>query len=195
MRLTRSVVLMLTLGILVTASCSSSSSDGGGDGGTGAAPTTSDASTYVTGVCTALTDWKDGIDSDQQQLQSALSGQPSPEGAKSALTDFLSSVVDGTKTMVADVKALGAPDVDGGSELAASLNQGLESVSTTFETALAKVQGMSTDDPAALAQSMTALGTDIQNGTSGISDAFNGLDTGELKTAASESAACAPLTS
>ena len=72
------------------------------------APTT-DATTYVDGVCTALGDWKTGLDDDNEQLQSARSaGQPTPEDTKTALVDLPTATVDGTKAMISDIEALGS---------------------------------------------------------------------------------------
>lgn len=189
----RSLALLTVLMTFLVTACSKSS-DGGGDGGTSAAPTTTDAATYVDGVCTALGDWKTGLDDDNQQLQSALgSGTPTPEDTKTALVTFLTATVDGTKTMVADIKALGVPDIDNGDQVASALSGAMDDVQTLFEGALDKVEGLSTDDPQAMAGALTQLGTDITQGSNDIGDALGDLDTPDLETAAKDSESCQAL--
>jgi hypothetical protein len=196
MRSTRSFLFAIVLVALVTAACSSSDGSSDGDGGDTAseAPTTTDATTYVDGVCTALTDWQSGLDSDNETLQAALSdGQPTPEETKTALVDFLSATVDGTKAMVSDIEGLGTPDIDGGDQVASTLSSALGDVVTLFEGALDNVESLSTDDPQAMASALTDIGADITEGSTGIGTALGDLDTPELEDAAKDSTACQAL--
>ena len=124
MRSARSFSCALVLVALVSAACSSSSGDdaGGGDDANETAAQT-DATTYVDGVCTALSDWQSGMEAGNDALESTLSGgQPTPEDTKNALVGFLSATVEGTQTMVTDIADLGVPDVDGGEEIASTLS-------------------------------------------------------------------------
>jgi predicted small secreted protein len=192
MRSTRSILFAMVLVALVTAACSSSNGDGGDSASE--TPTTSDATTYVDGVCTALTDWQSGLDSDNQTLQGALSdGKPTPEETKTALVDFLSATVDGTKTMVSDIEGLGTPEIDNGDQVASTLSSALGDVVTLFEGALDNVESLSTDDPQAMASALTDIGADITQGSTGIGTALGDLDTPELEDAAKDSTACQAL--
>ena len=195
MRSPRSILFAVVLASLLAAACSSDGSGGaeGGDGGDGGenAPAQTGAGSYVDGVCTALTDWQSGLETDNQALQSSLTeGTPTPDETKTALVDFLSSTVDGTKAMVSDIEALGVPDVEGGDQVATALSSALGGVVTLFESALSDVEGLSTDDPAAMATALTELGTDISQGSAGIGTALGDLDTPELEEAAKSSEAC-----
>jgi hypothetical protein len=191
MRSTRSFVAVV-LTALITAACSSSSS--GGDGGGDQAPAQTNASTYVDGVCTALGDWQSGLDADNATMEATLSsGTPTLDDTKTALVDFLTSTVDGTKAMVSDIEALGVPDVDGGDEVASTLSAALGEVVTLFQGALDNVEGLSTDDPAGMTTALTDLATNISQGSTEIGDALSGLDTPELETAANDSEACAAI--
>jgi hypothetical protein len=190
MRSTRSFLMVLAAVAFATASCSSSSNDGEGDSGE---TTTTDAATYIDGVCTSLSDWKTGLDDDNLALQTALDGTPTPEESKTALVDFLTTTVDGTKAMVSDIEALGVPDVDGGDEIASTLSTELGKVTTLFEGVLDDVENLSTDDPQAMVTALGELGTTISDGSAGIGTALGDLDAPELEEAAQDSEACQAL--
>lgn len=178
MRSARSFSCALVFAALVSAACSSQT----------------DATTYVDGVCTALTDWQSGLETGNEALESTLSGgQPTPEDTKTALVDFLSATVEGTQTMVTDIEDLGVPDVDGGDEIASTLSSALGEVVTLFQGTLDDVEGLATDDPQAMASALGELGTDITEGSAGIGTALGDLDTPELEEAAKDSDACQAL--
>ena len=191
MRSLRSILFAAVVASLLAAACSADGS-GGGEGDDGEnAPVQTGARAYVDGVCTALTDWQSGLETDNQALQSSLTeGTPTPDETKTALVDFLSSTVDGTKAMVSDIEDLGVPDVKGGDQIATALSSALGSVVTLFGSALSDVEGLSTGDPAAMATALSELGTDISQGSAGIGTALGDLDTPELEEAAQDSEAC-----
>ena len=139
-RSTRSTLLAVVLTAAVAVACSSSSGDDA-DGAASEAPTTTDAATYIDGVCTALGDWKTGLDDDNDALQAALAGTPAPEETKTALVGFLTTTVDSTKAMVSDIQALGAPEIDGGEEVASTVQTELGKVVTLFQGVLGRSRG------------------------------------------------------
>ena len=73
------------------------------------------------------------------------------------------------------------------------MSSALGEVVTLFEGALDNVEGVSTDDPQAMASALTDIGADITEGSTGIGTALGDLDTPELEDAAKNSTSCQAL--
>jgi hypothetical protein len=200
MRLARPV-LVLAIVALVGGACSSSSSstpaavgssasssgDGGGSG-------TSDAVAYMTSLCTSVSDWQAGIEEGNQEFQQSIGGGvPSFDDVKEDLQTYLQGAVDDTKALVAEIDALGAPDIGGGDQVATAMHDGLSSVATLFETMLASVSDLDTSDPAGMAQAMQDLGPDLQEAAAEIEAAFSQIEGPDIDAAMSDIPACADL--
>ena len=199
--MTRKPFTAIALATVLLAACSKSSTSA-----TPAASTVSisesasasiaatDVTTYMTGLCTSVGDWKTSIQAGNKTFQDTLSsGTPTPEDVKSALSAYLTAAVQDTQTLVTQIQAMGPPDVDGGSDVHAQVVAALNSVSTLFQNALTSVQGLDTTNPAQMATALQGLATTLQQGSKDISDAFGSIQTGEFATAAQNIPACQSL--
>lgn len=161
----RMMMLLVTLGILMTGSCSGS--DGGSNGGAGGETVSAEA--YATGVCGAIADWVDEIQGLNEDLQANLDPS-SIDALKDAMVTFLDDVIASTDTVIADVEDVGIPDVDDGAAAAQHLLTGLRDSRGVFEDARDRVEAMPTDDPAAFGEELQTVGTDIQTSMSTIGE-------------------------
>ncbi len=145
-------------------------------------------------LCTSVTEWQQGLEAGSQEFQASVSsGQPTMEDIQQGLEDYLQTAVDDTKALVSEIEALGAPDVDGGDEVAQTLTSGLSQVATLFEGVLASAQGLDSGDPQAIAEALTGLGTDLQQGAADVQTAFESIQNEDLDQIASEIPACSSL--
>ena len=146
---------------------------------------------WASGFCSAVTTWKDDLQSVTQQFTDT--SNLSRDGIESAAEDVQSS----TQQLADSLKALGAPETDSGEEVQGAL----DTLSTTLDTQTAQIketaQGVTdiTGVPSAITEistSLSALGTAFSSTLQTIEDA----DTkGELKSALEDSPECADVTS
>jgi hypothetical protein len=167
--------LVVPLGMLVMGACSGG--DGGTDGG-GEADTVS-ATEYATGVCTAISGWVDDIQGLNQDLQANLD-PTSMDSLKDAMVGFLEDVTTATDSVISDVEAVGIPDVEDGQAAADAVLSALRDSRAVFADAHDRVEGLSTDDPAAFAEELETLGTDIGSSMSGIGGELDQFASPEL---------------
>ena len=187
-------VLALLLALSLLAACSSGD-DGGGGGSGGGDGGSADAATapadYAEGLCTAINDFQTDLDRQSAELQDALSqGTPSPADMKDTLVTFVSELSDRTHERIDDVEALGTPDVENGEEVRSTLTGAFETVAAAFDEAEADIDAISTDDPAALVQGFTDVGTKLQEAVTEISTSFGDIQSPELVEAAADVEAC-----
>lgn len=161
----RMMMVLVALGILMTGACSGS--DGESNGGAGEETVTAEA--YATGVCGAIADWVDEIQSLNEDLQADLDPS-SIDALKDAMVTFLDDVIASTDTVIADVEDVGIPDVDDGDAAAQHLLTGLRDSRGVFEDARDRVEAMPTDDPVAFGEELQTVGTDIQTSMSTIGE-------------------------
>jgi len=197
----RSLAIACTTAALLAA-CSSSSSSSTAASGTTPASTTSspssvaatDAATYMEALCTDISTWQTSLTEGNQTFQDAVStGQPTPEDVKTALETYLSTAVEDTQTLASDIEALGAPDVEGGGDVSTTIVTALNGVATLFQSILDQVQGVDSANPAAMAAALQDLVPQLQQGAQDVADAFGGIDSSELTTAANDIPACTSI--
>jgi hypothetical protein len=187
----RALALLLALTLL--AACSSD--DGGGgeptDTGGGTTDEVTAPANYAEGLCTAVSDFQSDLQQQNAAFQDAFGGgTPSPEEAKDTLAAFVSDLSTRTQELIDEVEALGTPDVENGDEVRAALTSAFERVVEAFDQAEADIDALSTDDPAALAQGFTEVGTQLQAAGTDISTSFDDLQSPELDEAAADVEAC-----
>ena len=90
--------------------------------------------TWVNGLCTNLVDWRDDLEQQSSTFQSTVNDLDTVAEVKSAFVDFLDGAIASTKTMIANVKALGTPKVANGKGIAGVITTGIGEVQ-------ARVQG------------------------------------------------------
>ena len=175
------------LATLVLALAGVAAGCGGGDDESEADPTAA----WADGFCSAVTDWRDELQTITQQLSDTSNF--SEDGLQSAATDVESA----TRTLVDDLRDLGAPDTDSGEEVKSSL----DTLATTLENESSAIEdtanGVSsiTELPGAVTKivsSVSALGTAFSQTLQTIQDADVN---GELQSALQNSPECADLSS
>jgi hypothetical protein len=171
----RIAIVLVPLGILTAGACSGS---GGGSNG-GADAETVSAEAYATGVCGAIADWVDEIQSLNEGLQANLDPS-SIDALKDTMVTFLDDVVASTDTVIADVEGVGIPDVADGGIAAQHLLAGLRDSRGVFESARDRVEAMSTENPAAFGEELQTVGTDIQTSMSTIGGDLGRFESPEL---------------
>jgi hypothetical protein len=182
----RMATLMIPLGMLVLGACSGD--DGGGTDGEVDTDTVS-ATEYATGVCGAIAGWVDDIQGLNQDLQTNLDPS-SIEALKDAMVGFLEDVTTATDSVIDEVEAVGIPDVEDGEAAADAVLSALRDSLAVFEDARDRVQGLSTDDPAAFAEELQTLGTDIGTSMSGIGGELDQFASPELDEVAKDIPEC-----
>lgn len=183
----------LSVGVVVLAlfvgACSKSAdappSDGNGTTATGG----SSAEEYVTTLCTSLSAWLTTV---QEQAAS----QTAPESMKDAKTQiqgFIKAMVDATDSMISELNAQGAPDVDGGGAAHVALTGALSAVSDALAAAQDSADSISTTNEQQFQSQITAIQGQIETSASNVSTALNGLSNPDLDKAAAESPACTEM--
>jgi hypothetical protein len=180
-------MVLVPLGMLVMGACS------GGDGG-GEETDTVSATEYATGVCGAISGWIDDIQGLNQDLQAELD-PTSVDSLKDAMVGFLDDVTTTTDGVIDEVEAVGTPDVEDGAAAADAVLTALRNSRDVFGDARDRVQGLSTADPAAFAEELQTLGSDIQSSMSGIGGELDQFASPELDEAAKDVPACQEVAS
>jgi hypothetical protein len=91
------------------------------------------------------------------------------------------------------VDALGTPDVENGEQVRSTLTDAFEQVIAAFDEAEADIDALPADDPAALAQGFTEVGSKLQEAGTEISASFDDLESPELDEVAGDVEACAGI--
>jgi hypothetical protein len=152
------------------------------------------AEAWADEVCTSLASWQTDVESWRGDLASALTDVSSVEDVRGELATFLANAVERTDELLADVDAAGAPAVEGGDDVAETLESSLTQVRDTFEQARAEAEELPTDDPGAFVTGAQEVATSIGLGVSSAVSALQDLsaDPG-LASAIGESSACSEL--
>jgi hypothetical protein len=185
MRLARLLVVVLTAVTLGVAA----SGCGGGKSYSGTKP-----GTWAASVCGALTTWRDSLRSGSQSLNADLQNVRDLQAVKTRFIVFLQNAERSTKTMIADVKATGAPAVKDGAAIQHDLESGLTRARASFTRAIAGAQDLSTKNPRAFSSGVQDLGQNVQRELATIGNNFANLDekydADELKEATAKESAC-----
>lgn len=177
---TKAIVPALVAIALLLAAC------GGGSSSPNAVP----ADEYATSVCGAMKDWLTTMQSEAEKMPTSFADT---DEAKTAVTDFFSAIVASTDTMATAIKDAGVPDVDGGEEAAAALNETFTNVKTLFTDAQTKIEGMSTDDQAAFGAALTEVGTSMSDASSQATSGLSSITNADLNEAFSTNETCTSL--
>jgi hypothetical protein len=141
-------------------------------------------------LCTALDTWQTELTEGVPDFSSVTD----IESTKDSLVSYLGSVVTATQTPVDDLQAAGVPEVENGEAIATEMQSALSSIGDEFAAARDSVEGLSTEDPAAFASSLTDLGTTLTEAGTAAGTTFDQLaeqyPSADLDAAASEAASC-----
>lgn len=191
----RSVVtaLVLTLSLSMLAACGSDDPEAGGGDTTAEAPAEATApADYMEGLCAAIVSFQTDLESESASLEDSFSGDtPTPEESKTVLGTFLGTLADRTEQLLDEVDALGTPDVGNGEDVKTALTSAFEQVVVLFRDARSEIEGLSTEDPAALAEGFATAGTKLQEAATGITAPFDDLSSPELDEAGADAPSCA----
>jgi len=150
---------------------------------------TNSTTTWASGVCSALTTWKDSIASVGDSLKA---GNVSTDALKSAADDAKSA----TETLASDLKGLGKPDIEAGQKAKDSVDQlssELKSDADKIESAVDGVSGVS-----GVLSAVSVVSATLVTMGSQISSTFTALEQldakGELQDAFKQASACKQLT-
>ena len=182
----RMAALVIPLGMLVLGACSGD--DETGTDGEGETDTVS-ATEYATGVCGAIAGWVEDIQGLNQDLQANLD-PTSIDALKDAMVGFLEDVTAATDAVIEEVEAAGIPDVEDGQAAADAVLSALSDSRDVFQDAHDRVEGLSTDDPAAFGEELQTLGTDLQSSMSGIGSELDQFASPELDEASKDIPEC-----
>jgi len=160
---------------------------GGGDEQSAQSPTAE----WADGFCTAITSWRDSLETATGDLADASSL------SRESLERTADDVGAATEQLVDDLRALGAPDTESGQEVEAAIDE----LATTLETELTQVeetvQGISglTGVPSALSSLSTSFSAMAAAFASSLEALENADVQGDLREALESSPACDELSS
>jgi hypothetical protein len=108
--------------------------------------------TWVNGICTNLVDWQNDLEQQSDTFQSTVTDSNSIAEVKALFVDFLDGAITSTRTMIANVKALGTPKVADGKGIAGVITNGVTEVQAGFKEALASAKTLPTKQASFKAQ-------------------------------------------
>jgi hypothetical protein len=149
---------------------------GGGSSSSGSSsPSTQPGLTadqWATQVCGALGNWEKALTTTPPDTSNA----PSPEEAKTTLTNYMNNLVTSTNTMVSGLQAAGAPAVSNGQAISQGFVGGFQGFQATFVQAQNQANALSTADPAAFNTGAQALAATLRGVSTVANQAKTNLD-------------------
>ena len=141
-------------------------------------------------VCTSLSDWRDSITS----LADVTDAPPTAD----ALRDKLGEAEDATSELVAQLKDLGAPDLEAGDELQQQLDESADELESSFDALRDGAEAAADAPPSEflqqLASDFAALQTAISTTVTSLQDANVGDESkAELEQAFADAPSCQSL--
>ena len=141
-------------------------------------------------VCAALTPWRGQIAQLNARAQQQVTAASTPTQTRDSLLDLLAGGETASETARAAVVAAGAPDVDGGTEVAGRFAASLEQTRDAYADARAELLALSTNDGsmfyAGVASVLSTLNAEYAR--AGVDT--SGLDSVELRTAFDKAESC-----
>jgi hypothetical protein len=174
MRRTLLILPLLVALVAFAAACGGSdeSSDEAAAGATTAETEAVPATEWADTVCTSISDWQEELQANTPDFTNISDA----EEAKQTIGDFLGTVATATRSMIDEVRAAGRPDVEQGEAIAQDFQNALAPVAESFDQARADVEALSTDDPAAFASEVTAIGATLTEAGNEAGAAFDEIE-------------------
>jgi hypothetical protein len=132
---------------------------------------------WTTSVCGALDTWVTKID--QASSKAAKAAPKSAADVKKRLGKLLSTAQAQTKTLIADLKGAGKPDVQGGQQIAATMREGYAQALRTITQARKSLAQASTTDPQAFTTAARTSQDALEAGLEAIQAAFSAARTAD----------------
>jgi hypothetical protein len=150
-----------------------------------------DVEEWATEFCGDFESWLDGINASSEGVQEGIT-PGDLEGAKSAIVGLFTDVSGQTRTLIDEIEAGGAPDIDDGEAFHEDLLTKFEDFYTAIDTARSEAEAASTADPAAFQTTISDLVATFQTETETVGNSFSELDAkyGDADLDAAVSASC-----
>ena len=180
----------IALGVVLTlvmAACSKGNPTSGGS------PSGGGVAAYVSGVCGAVSDWENAVQSLATGFPAQIQGASSLDAAKQLFVQYVDENVTATDTMIAKIQALGTPSVANGAEIQSKVVGALQQVDASFAEAKSKAEQLDTTNPTTFSSGVTDISNTLDSELSGLGDPLAGVSSSELETAASADPACQKL--
>lgn len=174
---------------LMIGACGGDDAPEGDTPGDGPAQTVT-AQEYATDICGALDAWVTASQDRVGSLTGALNPTDSAENRRDILAGYIDGVIEDTDVLISEVEAAGAPDVEGGEEIAGQIADAFDTVKTELEQTRSEVDSLPTDDPAAFTAAATELGTSIQTSLTAVGTSVGEISEPELNQAFAAEPAC-----
>jgi hypothetical protein len=144
---------------------------------------------YAAGVCSAINGWLTTV----QNGATAVGTPKNPTEGKAAILKYLSGVVDSTQTMIDKVDAVGAPAIDNGAEIQATVLSALNKVKDVFSQAETKAESLSTTNQAEFQATTAQIGASLQAASPDIQTSLSSISSSGLDQAFSNDPECQKL--
>jgi len=156
---------------------------------------------WISVFCGSVLTWEHTVKSNTTKLNATFktlksAGKADIPTVKSKLVTYLNGIVKSTNSMVADVKHVGAPNVQNGAKLQSAVLSAFALVQKAFNQTLSSAKKLPTGDAKAFEKQALALAKALQGNAGRIGAAFNPIQkysTKELNDAAKATPACAKL--
>jgi len=178
----RTGIALLAVAALIGA-CGGDDDNGGGSVSAG---------DYARDICTATSDWVQGIQTLATDLQQELPQGASPQEGKEALEGFLGDALERTETYVSAVEDAGTPDVDGGDDAAGQIRDAVGEARDIISDARDQAGDLPTDSEQAFSEEADELGNSTRDSLSAVGDAI-GDPPEELSNAFQDEEACSQI--
>src|SRR4051812_19486106 len=181
----RTLRVALVAVAFVAAACSSNSTPSSAPSSASTTPSASapasvsantiPATAYAAGVCTAINSFRTEV----QKEQSGFNPNTSDLNAqKKSWIAFLSGMQKSTQTLVADINALGSPDVSNGQQASAAIKADFEKLQQDIQALKEKSGSLSTSDPTQFISSFKGMITQFQTDMAGFGQDLQSIGTG-----------------
>ena len=134
---------------------------------------------YVQTVCTEFSEWSESLSSVQQEFTPEEGA--APEDIKADVDGALETAVTETAELESELKDLEPPDIENGEEAHDAIVGAITQTKTVFEDARSALAAVPADDPVALTEAFTTIGSDITTGATEAFAALEEVDTPELE--------------
>ncbi|MGH2954199.1 MAG: hypothetical protein ACRDK9_09290 [Solirubrobacterales bacterium] len=154
---------------------------------------TTDPQTYTAAVCSTLDGWIEAIQTGAEGATQLPPGA-SPQEGKDFMTSFIGDSLAETTSARDALADAGAPDVEGGQEIADALVSAFDDAVAIFEQAGVDAEALPTDSPQAFDQAATEIGDTTQQSLEEAATVLTELgENQELNRAAEDTAECQDL--
>ena len=190
------LAVLLAALVLLGGACGASGDDDSADATTTEVPSSSTETTETTeptttttepasdlvevevwagGFCGSFETWLNGVNGAGEALQSSIA-PGDLEGARAAIVGLFTDVSGRTRTLIDELDALGAPDIDDGEAFHQALLGKFEAFHATIETARGEAEVASTADPETFQTTISDLVATFQTETQAVGNSFSELD-------------------